>query len=89
MFHDKKKTIGTIISTFGDKKMNSGGEVPSMAQPTEPEYSGKHAHAESMIDAFHSKDAHKLVEAMNNFLNEHEEHEEKDETETSDYSPGK
>lgn len=89
MFHDKKKTLGTIISKFGDKKMSEGGKVPSIAQETEPEYTPKHAHAESMIDAFHNKDPHKLVEAMNSFLNEHEEHEEKDETETSDYSPEK
>lgn len=85
MFHDKKKTIGTIISTFG-KKYSDGGSVPEQ----KPEdYSAKHAHGEDMIEAFHAKDTHKLVEALNNFLAEHEAHEEKEEGETSDYSPEK
>lgn len=72
---DKKKSLETLMS----KRKPSGGE--SIAGPTpmleehvsdengEPDM--KHLAAQNMMDAFHSKSAHKLRQAMDDYLDIH------------------
>jgi hypothetical protein len=72
----KKKAFGIMISKL---HKDSGMKDSSVAMKNEESIDEKsealHSHAQSMIDAIHSKSPADLVEAMKSFLEEHDLHE--------------
>ena len=66
MEHDKHKALVAIISKHKAKM----GAAP-MAPEAEPAMDGRELAANDIMDAVHSKDPHKLLEALGNF---HEAH---------------
>ena len=88
---EKKKAAGIIVSKYHpDGSFSEGGQVKQSPQDSDmsEHLQAKSSHADSMINAMHNKDPHALVEAMDNFLREHQLHQDK-EDEPSDYSPKK
>lgn len=86
---EKKRAVAMILSQkHKEPHMSEGGSVPEDSAMS-PHLEAKAAHAASMIGALHNKDPHAMVEAMDNFLREHELHQEEDKEEESDYSPSK
>lgn len=84
---ERKKAAGVILSKYKpDGSYADGGTVKSEEQVM-PDMAAFHAHAESILSAVHNKSPGELVQAMKNFLAEHEAHSDKEDEEPSDYSP--
>lgn len=89
MIPDRKKAVGLIISKMHpDNKMSDGGEVKNEVE-MDVKDSALHEHAKDIFSAIHNKSPHEFVQAMKNFMEEHQLHQDKEGEEPSDYSPDK
>lgn len=75
-FGDTKKAIHTMMakrSAKGDMQMNPTAMKPEVNKTEDGQMSGLHAAAEDLIAAHRENppSAHKIVEAMSNFINIH------------------
>lgn len=72
---DSKKAITTMIAKRGAKggphTMVPTGMVPEETKTGDGQMSGLHAAAQDIIAAHGEKSAHRLMEAMSNFINIH------------------
>lgn len=71
---DKKRDMQTIMSRrkVGDMDYGPGPMKNEDSMEEDRSLDGRHMAAEDMINAFHEKSAHKVKEAMINFMDLHE-----------------